>query len=99
MIDGILIPYHREKALKFPKISTCQKVTISEVSYIIYLYKGESKTFSSKIEFLLLSANSMLVIASAGFNIEQAVIYKACENMNHSIHLIPQEGMFKYDWI
>ena len=34
MIDGILIPYHREKALKFPKISTFQKVTISEVSYI-----------------------------------------------------------------
>ena len=53
MLDGILIPYHREEALKFPKISTFQKVTISEVSYIIYLYKGESKTFSSKIEFLL----------------------------------------------
>ena len=74
MIDGILIPYHREKALKFSKISTFQKVTISDASYIIYLYKGESKTFSSKIEFFLLSANSMLVIAFAGLNIEQAVI-------------------------
>ena len=34
----------------------------------------------------------MLVIANAGLSIEQAVIYKACENVNHSIHLIPQEG-------
>ena len=32
----------------------------------------------------------MLVIAFAGFNIEQAVIYQTCENVNHSIHLIPQ---------
>ena len=38
---------------------------------------------------LHLPANSMLVIANAGFNIEQAVIYKTCENVNHSIHLIP----------
>ena len=76
MIDGILIPYHREKALKFPKISTFQKVTISEVTYIIYLYKGESKTFSSKIEFLLLSANSMLVNAYAGLNMDMAAIQK-----------------------
>jgi hypothetical protein len=29
-------------------------------------------------------ANSMLVIANAGFNIEQAVIYKTCENVNPS---------------
>jgi len=35
------------------------------------------------------SANSMLVLAFAGLNIEQAVIYKTCENINHSIHLIP----------
>ena len=65
MIDGILIPYHREVALKSPEISTFQKLTISEVSYIIYLYKGESKTFSSKIEFFLLSANLVLILASA----------------------------------
>jgi len=32
----------------------------------------------------------MLVLASAGLNIEQAEIYKTCENMNHNIHLIPQ---------
>tara|TARA_B100001750_G_scaffold229583_1_gene225123 strand:- start:276 stop:461 length:186 start_codon:yes stop_codon:yes gene_type:complete len=35
-------------------------------------------------------ANSMLVIAFAGLNIEQAVIYKTCGSVNHSIHLIPQ---------
>ena len=34
----------------------------------------------------------MLVLASAELNIEQAAIYKTCENVNHSIHLIPQEG-------
>jgi hypothetical protein len=32
----------------------------------------------------------MLVIAFAGLNIEQAVIYQTCENVNYSIHLIPQ---------
>jgi len=66
---GILTSYHRKVALKFPEISISQKLTISEVSYIIYLYKGESKTFSSKIEFFLLSANSMLVLAFAETNI------------------------------
>jgi len=50
---GILTPYHRKVALKFPEISISQKVTISGVSYIIYLYKGESKTFSSKINRVL----------------------------------------------
>ena len=34
----------------------------------------------------------MLDITFAEFNIEQAVICKACENTNHSTHLIPQGG-------
>jgi len=28
--------------------------------------------------------------ALAGLNIEQAVIYQTCENVNYGIHLIPQ---------
>ena len=35
-------------------------------------------------------ANSMLVIAYAEFNIEQAVMEWIGENTNHSTHLIPQ---------
>ena len=50
---GILTPYHRKVALNPLMIQKTNKLTISEVSYIIYLYKGESKTFSSKIEFFL----------------------------------------------
>ena len=41
----------------------------------------------------------MLVIANAEFNIEQAVIYKTCENVNHNIHLIPQGGNVLIDWV
>ena len=37
-------------------------------------------------------ANSMLVIANAGFNMDMAVIYQTCENTNRCSHLIPQEG-------
>jgi len=38
----------------------------------------------------------MLVIAFAGLNIEQAVIYQTCENVNYSIHLIPQGREYWY---
>ena len=71
---GILTLYHRKGVLKFPKISTFRKLTISGDSYIIYLYKAESKTFSSNIEFFLSSANSMLVNASAELNMDMAGI-------------------------
>jgi hypothetical protein len=36
-------------------------------------------------------ANSMLVIASAEFNMVLAVMEWICENTNRSTHLIPQE--------
>ena len=54
---GILTPHHRKVALNPLMIQKTNKLTISEVSYIIYLSKGESKTFSSKIGFFLLSDN------------------------------------------
>ena len=41
----------------------------------------------------------MLVIAFSGLNIEQAVIYQTGVNVNHSIHLIPQEGNVLIHWI
>jgi hypothetical protein len=34
----------------------------------------------------------MLVIADAELSMDLAVIYKTCENVNHSIHSIPQGG-------
>ena len=42
---GILTPYHRKVALNPLMIQKTNKLTISEVSYITYLYKGESKSF------------------------------------------------------
>ena len=50
------------------------------------------KRVEFKNEYALHStANSMLVIAAAGFNIQQAVIYKTCENLKHNTYLRPQE--------
>jgi len=39
----------------------------------------------------------MLLIAFAGFNIEQAVIYQTCENLNHSINFMPWGKECRYD--
>ena len=40
----------------------------------------------------------MLVIVFVRLNIEQAVIYKTCENTNHSTHLTPQAGIV-FSWL
>ena len=57
------------------------------------------KRVEFKNEYALHStANSMLVIAAAGFNIQQAVIYKTCEVTNHSTHLTPQAGIV-FSWL
>ena len=34
----------------------------------------------------MFAANSMLVIANAGFNMDMAVIYQTCENTNRCSH-------------
>ena len=53
---------------------------------------GEISVVTFNNEYSLhFTANSMLVNAAAGFNIERIVKKRSYEKLNHNINLIPQE--------
>jgi len=77
-----------------------KSITFTNVPFYLQgrLGTGEARPVQSNNEYALHStANSMLVNVYAKMNIEQAVIYKTCEIMNHNIHLIPQGREYWYD--